>query len=100
MMILNYLYFFLRFTLLTGRELAFRKPTTLSTTLESDIIQDGCFSTQVSENPYWMVDLRYMYRIQRILIHFPSVESTRGKKKSAERSGSVGRALDWGSKGC
>ena len=81
-----YLYLF------SGRELAFRMPSTQSSTYEEsvgehlandgNIIDDDistCSATDISANPFWQVDLGRVYSILRIIIYNIEDLDTRGK---------------------
>ena len=81
-----YLYLF------SGRELAFRMPSTQSSIYEESvgehlandgsIIDDAistCSATDISTNPFWQVDLGRVYSIFRIIIYNIDDLETRGK---------------------
>ena len=74
--------------IIVGRELSFRKATAQSSTRkfpavedEGDVyvIDEGCISTDISTDPWWMMDLGKLYSIQRIQIHSPENNDTRGR---------------------
>ena len=74
-----------------GRELAFRKPTTQSSTLRHNTgakeANDGsladndvshCSMTRLTDEPWWLVDLEQTYSIQRVVIHNMALTETQG----------------------
>ena len=76
----------------TGRELAFRRPSLLSSIVESsygpDKANDGttsggdilrCSFTQQTTDPMWQVDLGQMFTIYRIVIHSSEDDYIRSK---------------------
>ena len=81
-----------------GRELAYKKPASQSSTLRdntaasaandgiaTDDVQSYCSTTQISDEPSWTVDLLNPYRIQRVVIHSRGSLGNKGRHSNTDK---------------